>query len=162
MRNPGLLVSLSVKLSIQYGNTSASAFNYVNYGKILCSVLKDVDTGVKFGDLALQVASKLDTKATKPEVFLILGLGILTRKSHIKKTLPFLQEGYATALEVGSLEFAGHNAHCFCLNSFWCGQPLATLEQEARAYSNGLVQLKQFATANYCRIYWQLTFPVKS
>ncbi|WP_442944997.1 hypothetical protein [Nostoc sp.] len=114
-----------------------------------------MDTATQFGYLALQIVSTLDVKATKPEVLLILARYILHRKAHSKEILPLLQEGYATALEVGKPEFAGYNANTFCFNSFWCGQPLATLEQETRAYYNALVQLNQLTTANYCRIYWQ-------
>ncbi|NEP76912.1 MAG: AAA family ATPase [Okeania sp. SIO3B3] len=47
-----LLVALSVKLSIQYGNTSASAMAYACYGIIASNTIQDVNTGVKFGQLA--------------------------------------------------------------------------------------------------------------
>ncbi len=151
-----LLVALSVKLSIQYGNTEASAFAYASYGLISCHILQDVDTGVKFGNLALELVSKLDAKAAKPEVLLVLGFFLLHRKSHIKETLPVLKEGYSIGLEVGNIEFVGHTAHQFCFNSFWCVQPLSSLEQETRTYCNWLMQLNQFFAANYCRIYWQL------
>ncbi|WP_373530639.1 AAA family ATPase [Nostoc sp.] len=150
-----LLVALSVKLSIQYGNTSVSAFHYAMYGIILCNMLKDVDTAVQFGQLALQVIYKLDAKAIKSEVLAALGAFILHRNSHTKETLPLAQEGYATGLEVGNPEFAGNNAINFCNNSFWCGQPLAILEQETRIYCNALVQLHQSIAANNCRIFWQ-------
>ncbi len=152
-----LLVTLSVKLSIQYGNTSASAFAYSAYGILVCDLLQNVDTGVKFGQLALQVVSQLDAKAIKPMVLQVVGVFILHRKSHIKKTLPLAQEGYAAGLEVGNLEWVGYNAHEFCLHSFWCGQPLDILEQEARAYCQGLEQLNQLTAANWCRIHWQVT-----
>ena len=150
-----LLVALSVKLSILYGNTPASAFVYAWYSIITCNLLKDVNTGVKFGHLALQVTSKLDAKAVKPEVFSAIGLFILHHNSHLQKTLPLLLEGYTTALEVGSQDMAAYNAHNFCLNSFWCGQPLASLEQKTRTYCNELLQLKQLTIANWTRIYWQ-------
>jgi len=94
------LFPLLIKLSIQYGNTSASAYSYANYSIILCNLLQDVDTATQFGYLALQIVLKLDAKATKPEVFVILARYILHRKAHSKETLLLLQEGYATALEV--------------------------------------------------------------
>ncbi len=150
-----LVVSFSVKLSIQYGNIPASAFVYAWYSIITCNLLKDIQTGVKFGKLALQVVSKLEDQAVKPEVISAVGLFILHRNSHTRQTLPLLQNGYETALEVGNQDMAGYNAHNFCLNSFWCGQSLVTLEQEIHAYCNELVQLKQLTLANWCRTYWQ-------
>ncbi|MEG4344098.1 AAA family ATPase [Microcoleus sp. A003_D6] len=150
-----LLNTLSVKLSIQYGNTSTSTFGYATYGNILCNFFQLVDTGTQFGSLALQIISKLDAKASKTEILMILGILIVHRKSHIKETLPMLQDGYTSALEFGNLVMAGYNGHTFCLNSFWCNQSLATLEQEICAYCHSLMQINQLTTANYCRIYWQ-------
>ncbi len=150
-----LLITLSVKLSIQYGNTAASAFAYGCYGIIACNLLQDINTGVKFGELAIQLVSQLDAKTIKGEILDVVSLFIIHRKSHIKKTLPLLQEGYQAALEVGNILFVGLNANTYCLNAFWCGQPLVTLEQEIRAYCYTLGQLNQLAPANWCRIYWQ-------
>ncbi|AFY44419.1 ATP-binding sensor histidine kinase [Nostoc sp. PCC 7107] len=149
-----LLVSLSVKTSIQYGNTPATSYIYCSYS-VLCNFLQDVDTAIEFEQLALQLTTKLDAKIVKPQVCLLLGLYIRPLKSHLKETLPLLQEGYSVGLEVGDLEFAGHNAHNFCFYAFCCGKSLMTLEQETRAYYKGLMQLNQLTTANYCRIYWQ-------
>ena len=149
-----LLVSFSVKLSMQYGNTSYSAFSYAAYGIILCSFL-DIDTATKFGKLAFDVTLKLNAKAIKPEVTSVLGGFILHRKFHAKETFSILKEGYKNGLEVGSLVFAGYNASNFCINAFWSGQTLHELEQDARIYYQELQQLKQLTPANYCRLHWE-------
>lgn len=152
--NP-LLVALAVKESILFGNTPDSAYSYAAYAFMACNPLQDVETGVKFGQLALQMVSQPEFKSAKPEVSATVGALCFSRKAHAKDSLPLLQEGYATGLEIGNPEIAGHSAHNFCLNAFWSGRPLLSLERETHAYYNGLLQFKQSTTANYCRIYWQ-------
>ncbi|MEM9541017.1 MAG: AAA family ATPase [Cyanobacteria bacterium P01_E01_bin.42] len=150
-----LTIALPVKLSIQYGNTFSSAYAYAWYGVIACHILQDIETGVKFGQLAFRLVSQLNIKAIKTTVFCLMGFYILHRKFHLKETLPLQQEAYALGLEVGNLEFVGYAAHNFCINAFWCAQLLTPLEQEARTYSYALADLNQLTTSNYCRIYWQ-------
>ena len=150
-----VLVSFAVKFSIEHGNTLASGFAYATYGIVACNLLQDINTGVKFGLLALETVSKLDAKAFKPQVIQIVAGFTLHRKSYIKSTIPLLQEAYTSGIEVGNHEYAGHSAAVFCLNSFWCARPLALLEKETHFYYNGLMQLNQSTTANYCRFHWQ-------
>ena len=150
-----LVVALSVNLSIQYGNTSASAFAYACYGFLIFERLQDIDPGVKFGQLALELVSRLDYKMVKSETLNVVGFFILHRKFHIKQTIPLLQEAYLAGLEVGNFEFIGLNAAAFCFNSFLGNCPLSTLEQETQAYYDALIQLNQKLSANYCLIYWQ-------
>jgi predicted ATPase/signal transduction histidine kinase len=150
-----LLVSLCVKLSIQYGNTSASALSYISYSIILCNLFQDVNTATKFSQLALKVIAKLDLKTVKPEVYNIVGTFMLHRTAHIKETLSFLQDSYTIGVEFGYLEYGGYSASTVCNYSFWCSQPLGILQQETRTYTNGLIQLNQLTAANYCRITWQ-------
>jgi predicted ATPase len=150
-----LLTTLVVKLSLQHGNISVSATNYACYSLVLCNIQKDIDLAAQFGQLAFHLVLKFDDKAPKPEVFLLLGGYILHRNYHIAETLPVLKEGYTLGLEIGNLEYAGYCAQTFCRNAFYCGQPLAELEQNTRNYYHALVQLKQLGSANSCLIYWQ-------
>ncbi|MEM9544067.1 MAG: hypothetical protein AAGA60_31860 [Cyanobacteria bacterium P01_E01_bin.42] len=71
------IAALSVKLSIEYGNTLASAACYVWYSHIVCDLLKDTETGVEFAQLAIQLTSKPDAKAFRAEVLDIGGFGII-------------------------------------------------------------------------------------
>ncbi|MDT9177414.1 MAG: AAA family ATPase [Limnospira sp. PMC 1291.21] len=152
-----VFISLGVKLSIEYGNTSASAFSYACYGVICCNLLQDIDRGLKFGQLALTLVKKLDIKTAKPEVTHVVCLFILHRKNHLKTVVYLLQDSYKEALEIGNHEQAGYCAQTFCLNSFWGGETLVTLEKQSSGYYNALQRLNQITTANYCGIYWQST-----
>ncbi|MGB3534054.1 MAG: AAA family ATPase [Microcoleaceae cyanobacterium] len=152
-----LLIALPVKLSIQYGNTPASTLSYAYYGKILCDFSEDVNTATQFGQLALQVISKLDVKATQSQVLAILGAFIFHRTIHLKETLETSKQGYLTGLEVGSLEYAGYHAHQFCMHSFLSGKALIILEPEIHAYCERLEQLNQLTPINWIHPYWQAT-----
>ncbi|MEO1559328.1 MAG: ATP-binding protein, partial [Cyanobacteria bacterium J06632_19] len=150
-----LLAALTVKISIQHGNSLDSALAYASYGVMICNLLGDINTGVSFGQLAIQVSSHPNFRPAKPEVLNVAGLWVLHRNTHIKETLPILQEGYEVGLEVGNLLYAGYNAFNFCANSFWCGQLLTELEQTIRSHCQRLEQLNQLNSANYGCIYWQ-------
>jgi len=152
-----LATALQVNLSIQYGNSRTSAYSYSCYGIFLNNFLQDVTVADQFCRLAYRLASGADAKNIRSATFAGIAVLLYPRKSHLRETLPILQAGYQAGLETGNLEFVGHNGHGFCLNSYWCGQPLAELEPQIRAYRQQLLDLNQLTTANYCSIYWETT-----
>ncbi|MEA5467276.1 ATP-binding protein [Spirulina sp. 06S082] len=152
-----LSITLQVNLSLQYGNSPTSAFSYGIYGALVINLLQDVTAATQFGQLAYRLASEANAKNIRPATFAIIGLSLHHHQHHLRETLPIFQAGYQAGLETGNLEYVGYNAHGFCLSSYCCGQPLAELEFQIRAYRQQLVDFNQLATANYCAIYWETT-----
>ena len=152
-----LVAALQVNLSIQYGNSRTSAYSYSCYGVFLSNFLQDVTVADQFCRLAYRLASGADAKNIRSATFFAIGLCLYHRKSHLRETLPIFQAGYQAGLETGNLEFVGFNGHGFCLHSYWCGQPLAELAPQIRAYRQQLLDLNQLTTANFCSIYWETT-----
>ncbi|MEG4417777.1 AAA family ATPase [Microcoleus sp. LAD1_D5] len=152
-----LVAALQVNLSIQYGNSPTSAYSYSSYGIILNNFLQDVTVADEFGRLAYRLGSSAEAKNIRSASCVVIGLFLYHRKSHLRETLPILQAGYQAGLETGNLEFVGFNGHGFCLHSYGCGQPLAELDPQIRAYRQQLLDLNQLTTANYCSIYWETT-----
>jgi len=152
-----LVTALQVNLSIQYGNSRSSAYSYSCYGMILNNFLQDVTVADRFGRLAYRLASSAEAKNIRSATFAAIGLCLYHRKSHLRETLPIIQAGYQAALETGNLEFVGYNGQGFCLNAYCCGQPLAELEPQIRAYRQQLLDLNQLTTANYCSVFWETT-----
>ncbi|MEG4068496.1 AAA family ATPase [Microcoleus sp. Pol11C2] len=152
-----LVTALQVNLSIQYGNSRTSAYSYSCYGMFLNNFLQEVTVADQFCRLAYRLGSSVEAKNIRSATFAAIGLCLYHRKSHLRETLPIFQAGYQAALETGNLEFVGFNGHGFCLHSYWCGQPLAELDPQIRAYRQQLLDLNQLTTANYCSIYWETT-----
>jgi predicted ATPase len=51
-----LLIFKQVELSIQFGNCPISVFTYSDFGVILCGVIGDIESGYKFGELAISLS----------------------------------------------------------------------------------------------------------
>ncbi|MGD1903479.1 MAG: AAA family ATPase [Geitlerinemataceae cyanobacterium] len=152
-----LVVSFAASLSIEYGNMPSSSFAYACYGLLLSAgSTPDVATGVKFAQLSLQLLDKFAAKIAEPEVLLLAGLFLMHRTSPVRGTLPLLQAGYTSGLETGNYEFVGYNAHSFCSNSFWCGEPLEALSAEARSYCHHLELINQSTAAGYIQAIEQM------
>ncbi|BAY99400.1 two-component hybrid sensor and regulator [Tolypothrix tenuis PCC 7101] len=150
-----LIVALQVKLSIQFGNSPVSAYCYAGYAFQLRILWGDMSKVPQFGQLGYQLASEPDAKNIRPATALLMGGYVGHWTTHLQETLPILLEGYQAALETGNLEFLGYDAQLYCLNAYWCGQPLAELEPQIRAYYQQLCDLNQFTAANCILAYWQ-------
>ncbi|MBF2048635.1 MAG: AAA family ATPase [Elainella sp. C42_A2020_010] len=144
--SPNLFVLIALKilnLSLQYGNIDLSAYAYATYGQILCGVVGDIPKGYQFGQLALNLMTKLNAKKLKARVLLVVHDYITHWQSHVKETLsPFL-EAYQSGLETGDLEFATRSAMVYSYHSYFLGRELSQLEQELRNYTTIIRELKQ-------------------
>ena len=150
-----LIVFKQVILSVQYGNTSLSAFAYVNYGLILCGIVGDIEAGYQFGQLALSLLDKLQAKELKTKIFTVFHATVGIWKEHVRESLPAFRSAYANGLETGDLEFASNCAYLYSFHSSFVGKQLTSLEPEMAAYSEVLGQLKQETYLNYNKIYRQ-------
>jgi predicted ATPase/signal transduction histidine kinase/GAF domain-containing protein len=152
-----LVVALQVKLSIQFGNSPVSAFCYASYAFQLRTLWGEMTEVQQFGQLGYQLASEPDAKNIRAATALLIGGFVRHWIDHLQKTLPILQEGYQAGLDTGNLEFVGYDVQFFCLNAYWCGQPLTELESKINAYYQQLLDLNQITPANCFLIYWQAT-----
>jgi predicted ATPase/signal transduction histidine kinase/CheY-like chemotaxis protein len=145
-----LMVFKQVNLSIKYGNTSVSSCAYATYGLILSGeTVGDIETGYQFGQLALLLLDKFNTKELKARTIFIVNYFVKHWKEHLRETLNPLQNAYSIALETGDLEYAAYAVCVYCYHSYVLGKELATVEREMAMYSNTLSQLKQETSYYY-------------
>jgi len=150
-----LLLLSQVNLSIKHGNATCSIFGYVGYGGLLCGVVQDIESGYKFGKLALNLVERLKATKTRAKVFEVFGLHVMFWKEHLKETLPILTEGYQSGVETGDFEFASGCAFAICNNSYFLGHELTKLEPKIAAYSKAISQLRRENYSNWTTTFWQ-------
>ncbi|MEG3975763.1 ATP-binding sensor histidine kinase [Microcoleus sp. herbarium8] len=155
-----LIVCQQVNLSINYGNSVFSAFGYANYGAILQKIIRDIESGDSFGQLALNLIDRLNALEFKSKIINLVAFVLMHGNHHVKDTLPLLEEAYQSALENGDLESIGYAAVNICQSLYFIGQELMPLEQKMANYNHLLFQLKQETVLTWNQIYqktvWQL------
>ncbi|MEH1990433.1 AAA family ATPase [Nostoc sp.] len=150
-----LFASKQVSLSIQYGNASTSPVAYANFGLILCGMVGNIESGYRFGQLALRLLSQPYTHAIKSRTVTIVSSFIIPWKKHVRETLPQFLEGYQSGLETGDLEFAAYCAHCYCFHSFAVGKELVELERKMTKHGEAIRQIKQEIALTWNQVYQQ-------
>ncbi|MDJ0718605.1 MAG: AAA family ATPase, partial [Prochloraceae cyanobacterium] len=150
-----LIIFQLVNLSVRYGNTSISAHSYACYGTFLCGIVGDIETGYRFGQLALALLDKFNFKTLKGQTTHTVNAFISHWKEPVRKTLTSLRETYQIALESGDFEYAAWAASNYFLNSFVCGKELGIIEREIASYSEQLYRFKQEIVLHQIELYRQ-------
>ncbi|MEW5860965.1 MAG: serine/threonine protein kinase, partial [Cyanobacteriota bacterium] len=150
-----LIACKMVNLSINYGNATWSPPSYAAYGFVLCGVVQDIELGYKFGQLALSLIERLDTKKGKAKALQIFSENVMQWKVHIRKVIPFLVDTYQNGVETGDFEFAGYALYNACCRSFFVGEELTQLEQKTATYSKASGQIRRENPSTWIAIVWQ-------
>ncbi len=156
LSDPKLAILLCLKgfsMTIKHGHIP-EAPNCDLYGLVLC-LLGDINTGYRYGQTSLDLINKLNTKVSEPHVLLNFNSLIRHWKEHLKEALSPLLSAYQKSLETGNLEFAGYSSLMYCINSYFCGKHLETLESEIKKYGHFMGQIRQDTTLQYNQIFHQ-------
>jgi predicted ATPase/signal transduction histidine kinase/tRNA A-37 threonylcarbamoyl transferase component Bud32 len=144
-----------IQLSLEYGNTAASAFAYDCYGIILCGAVGDIASGYQFGRLALQVVEKFHANQTKSRVMFVFNAFVRHWQDPLHMTIPDLHSGYQIGLETGDVEYACYSLCWESMHSLLTGQDLAHLAARMGEFNGTIAALKQAACLLYLKIYQQ-------
>ncbi|MDJ0705259.1 MAG: AAA family ATPase [Leptolyngbyaceae cyanobacterium MO_188.B28] len=150
-----LIVFKLVGLSVQYGNAPQSPYGYAAYGFILCGELGEIETGYKFGQLALKLLEQTPAKEIEAKTLYLVAHSIQHWKTHIRETLQPLLKGCQLGLETGDFEFAALHAQSHACYSYFAGEELGAIAQQMADYSETIRQFEQPAALALHRVYWQ-------
>ncbi|MBE9226065.1 AAA family ATPase [Phormidium sp. LEGE 05292] len=152
-----LAVCKQVDLSVQHGNAPVSPTAYANYGLLLCGVVGDIDSGYQFGQLALNLLSRLNTQEIKAKTIVIVNIFIRPWKEHLRQTLEPLMSAYSIGMETGDLEFGAFGLLVRSYFAYYSSKELTALAREMAINRDAIDKIKQKTALNYHEIYWQAT-----
>ncbi|HRG48360.1 MAG TPA: trifunctional serine/threonine-protein kinase/ATP-binding protein/sensor histidine kinase [Leptospiraceae bacterium] len=148
-----MLAFAMLELSINYGNTHASAFGYASYGLVLCAALGDVDNGNEFGQLAINLVDRLDAKEFKARTYAYTYMFISHWKYHLVDSLVPALKGYQIGLETGDITNSALNALLYGHHAYIAGKELNDLAVEMENFSLSMKKLKQDFILGYNELY---------
>ncbi|WP_373530583.1 AAA family ATPase [Nostoc sp.] len=151
---PQVILS-EVNLSMRYGNAAASAFGYAWFGLVQCSLVGNIPAGYKFGQLALQVLEKFNSKELKARTIFIVQTFINHWQQSLKDTIAPLTEAYQVGLETGDIEYAAWASYVQSFHGYFIGQELAELEKQMGDYAEVYRQFKQEKPHTYINSFRQ-------
>jgi predicted ATPase/signal transduction histidine kinase len=150
-----LIVLKQVNLSLEFGNSSVSAFAYSVFGFLLCGIVGDIDRGYQFGHLAVRISESFKHFCSSAKVNLTISSHIISWKEHSKEVIDRILQSYAKNLEVGDLEFASYALEQYSYFSFLLGKNLANLEEEVNQYVDKIFHLQHAPVAYWNKILHQ-------
>ena len=145
-----------VQLSIKFGNSPISPFGYSGYGMILTGVLQDIDSGDKFNQLALFLLEKFNAKVLAAKVFFLDSWFLGHWKTHMRESLPHLQEGYQAGREFGDLEFASYCIGATTFISYGIGENLKQILKDVRKNLETVRNMNQEQSVGFMTPYYQM------
>lgn len=129
---PNLLPMIALKmvrLSLEYGNASDSAFGYVIYGMLHCAVLGDPKRGLAYGDLACRAAVELGAQTIEGRVLMVYAGFIQHWSAPLSATLPIFLDAADRSISAGDLEYHGYTRYGHASYALMAGQPLGRVSE---------------------------------
>lgn len=151
-----LIVFKIVKLSIQYGNSSLSAYGYCMYGMLLSMMLGDINSGYQFGQLSERLLQQFEAKDLQAKVNFLFNTFIRHWREHIRKTIEPLLEAFQSGIETGDIEYACYSLSGSCQHLIWSGEHLESVAKTQSEYLDVLQKYKQEVIGDFAKPWYQL------
>jgi predicted ATPase/class 3 adenylate cyclase len=132
-----------LRLSVQHGVASLSAFAYVCYGFLLCALRGDMDNGFAYGQLALDTLDRFNANELRAKIVFLFNVFIYHWKNDLGSIGRAFLEAAASGIENGDLEFFSYNLYMHCSLKLIDGQPLDEISETVRGHYLAVAKHKQ-------------------
>jgi predicted ATPase len=112
----------------------------------------DIDSGYKFGQLALNLLEIYQAKEIKTKVYFLFNHFVRHWKEHIINVVVSSSEEFKNGLETGDIEYTCYCAFDYCNSLFWAGENLEVTITYQVKYINTMLNFKQYLISDQTKI----------
>ena len=136
-------------ISLKYGISHLSSFGLMNYGFVCVAVLKEYETGHRFGQVAIKLADQFDDLLLRGKVNLLFAVFVNHWRAPLSSSLDYSNRSFPWLVESGDWTYAGYCAEFIISDPTIWGMPLEKVIQESQRYlpflqTNAPVVLDEF------------------
>ncbi|MDZ8056286.1 MAG: AAA family ATPase [Aulosira sp. ZfuVER01] len=147
-----LIVCKQIDLSLEYGNSPASASSYSWFGLIQASPSGNLDLCYQAGEVALRLIATRPNDGLKAKTMNITHAFVMHWKRHGRNELQPLLQTHQIGLETGELEHGAYALYNYTGISFAIGRNLSEMEQETETFDRVITELQQGTALCFLRI----------
>ncbi|HBE16265.1 MAG TPA: serine/threonine protein kinase [Cyanobacteria bacterium UBA11149] len=151
---PEIILTM-VNLCLNGGNSALAAVGYGFYGLLLAG-FGHIEAGYHAGKIALKILDRFDAKQLKAKVYNLFNANIRPWKEHAQNSVIYFQEGLATGLETGDIEWAAYCGANFCGYLFLTDNSLDSVVEKQVPYIEILSKIKLQTCIHFANIWRQL------
>lgn len=150
-----LLVFKMVSMTARYGLSVKSPFSFAAYGFILSAHLKQIDKGSAMGEIAVQLARKINADEVMGSIVATSNLFLDHWKKPLSELNNELEKAFKISIEYGNNEWASYAAHNLVYHLFMTGSSLHILAKKAESLDQQIEKFKQDLTLKRLRLFRQ-------
>ncbi len=132
-----------MRIYLHHGMHPMAAVAFVSYGVIQVAGLGDINSGVRFGQLAFKILDKYKTQSLMPRILNTYNLLIRHWVEPVEKSAVAGLEVHRLAMETGDLEYAALGLFMHDTYSIIASIPLQQLDKKMEAHGRIIKKLNQ-------------------
>ena len=145
-----------VEITVKEGFCEYTPVAFAGYG-IIMSQLESIETGTKYGKLALELVEKCAQSDVFAQVQLMVQSSLNHWRTPLALTLEPLLQSYNVGMKTGEVEDALLCVSIYAYHYFYSGLPLGPLTKDLEEYLKLMIEYKQTMAAQTVRPLLQLS-----
>ncbi len=150
-----LLVFKMVSMTVKHGLSIKSPFSFAAYGYILSAHLKQVKKGSRMGEIAIQLARRINGEAVMGSLVTTSNIFLDHWSKPLDELTNDLEKAFKLSIEFGDNEYASYAAHNYAYHLFFAGASLENLAKKLEVFDLQIEKFKQDLTLKRLRLFRQ-------